>query len=116
MAPESLIEIHSSRTYRCYAIGFCPGFPYLGYLDDRIARLPRRSSPRIRVEPGSVAITGRQTGIYPLERPGGWWLIGQTPLTLVDEESGYFPIESGDEVRFSAIGVDEFARLRGARL
>lgn len=113
---EELIAIHLSRAYRCFAVGFCPGFPYLGYLDDRISGLRRRATPRVRVEPGSVAMTGRQTGIYPLPRPGGWWLIGRTPCTLVDVEEGYFPIEAGDEVQFVRIGADELAARQGERL
>jgi inhibitor of KinA len=116
MGATEVVERHSASTYRCFAVGFCPGFPYLGYLDETISGLPRRPSPRVRVEPGSVAITGRQTGIYPLPRPGGWWLIGRTPLILVDEEAGYFPIEAGDEVRFVPISRDEFERRQGDRL
>jgi len=113
---ESLISLHSAGTYQCFAIGFCPGFPYLGYLDDAISGLPRRASPRVRIEPGSVAITGRQTGIYPLPRPGGWWLIGRTPLTLVDVADDYFPISAGDQVRFVPISTEEYEERRGQRL
>jgi inhibitor of KinA len=116
ISAEELIRRHAARTYRCFAIGFCAGFPYLGYLDERIAALPRRASPRVRVAPGSVAITGRQTAIYPIERPGGWWLIGRTPLCLVDVEADYFPIVAGDEVSFFPIGRDEYARREGTRL
>ena len=113
---ETVASLHSSKTYSCAAIGFCPGFPYLQRLDERISGLPRRAAPRVRVEPGSVAITGAQTGIYPLPRPGGWWLIGRTPLVLVDVESGYFPISAGDSVAFRPIGEAEFERLNGGRL
>ncbi len=113
---EALIQAHTGTTYRCYAVGFCPGFPYLGYLPPEISGVPRRSQPRARVTPGSVGITGRQTGIYPLERPGGWSLIGRTPLEIVNEEDGYFPIQAGDEVRFVSIEMDEFERLKGERL
>ncbi|AIE85453.1 5-oxoprolinase subunit B family protein [Fimbriimonas ginsengisoli] len=116
IAPDELVKRHAEPSYRCYAVGFCPGFPYLGYLDDAIAGLPRRPSPRVRVEPGSVAITGRQTGIYPLPRPGGWWLIGRTPLKIVDPDTRYFPIEAGDEVRFVPISRDEFDEREGERL
>ena len=116
LSPEALIAAHLGQTYRCYAVGFCPGFPYLGYLDDAIAGLPRRATPRVRVDPGSVAITGRQTGIYPLPRPGGWWLIGRTPLTIVDPDAGYFPIEAGDEVRFVRIDAHEYDARQGERL
>jgi len=113
---ESLISMHSAAIYQCFAIGFCPGFPYLGYLDDAISGLPRRASPRVKIEPGSVAITGRQTGIYPLPRPGGWWLIGRTPLTLVDVADDYFPISAGDRVRFSPISTEEYEAQKGQRL
>jgi inhibitor of KinA len=70
----------------------------------------------LRVEPGSVGMTGKQTGIYPLPRPGGWNLIGQTPLTLVDVEEGYFPIRAGDRVQFFRIDEEEFQQLKGQRL
>jgi inhibitor of KinA len=107
---------HSGQAYTCFAVGFCPGFPYLGYLPESIAGLPRLRQPRTRVNPGAVGITGRQTGIYPLPRPGGWHLIGRTPLTIVDVEERYFPIVAGDEIRFEPISRDEFLRLEGARL
>lgn len=116
LAPEELIAIHQAGCYQCYAVGFAPGFAYLGYLDDRIATLPRLGSPRPRVEPGSVGITGRQTAVYPSGTPGGWNLIGRCPLTLVSVEDAYFPIEAGDQVRFTRIDVAEFGRLKGERL
>src|SRR5205085_9461144 len=99
-----------------YAIGFCPGFPYLGYLAPELCGVPRLPSPRPRVEPGSVGLTGRQTGLYPLVRPGGWNLIGRTPLELVHLADGYFPLHTGDRVRFRPITADEFDRLCGRRL
>jgi len=113
---NEIITLHASTEYRCYAVGFCPGFPYLGYLPPKLDGTPRLPSPRIRVEPGSVAITGRQTGIYPLERPGGWNLIGKTPLCIVDVESAYFPLKAGDLVRFTPIGLNDYNALRGNRL
>ncbi len=116
MTAEELVSRHLETEYRCYAVGFSPGFAYLGYLDDRIASLPRFSSPRPRVESGSVGITGRQTAVYPLATPGGWNLIGRCPLTLVDVTDGYFPIEAGDRVRFVRIDEAEFARREGERL
>lgn len=112
--PQTVIADHMSVEYRCYALGFCPGFAYLGYLPDSLAGLPRLETPRLRVEPGAVAITGRQTAVYPLERPGGWWLIGRTPLTLVDED--YYPIEAGDIVTFTAIDLAEYEARKGERL
>lgn len=96
---EDVVRLHTSVEYTCYAIGFCPGFPYLGYLDDRLT-LPRREQPRQHVPAGSVAIAGSQTGIYPLDRPGGWWLIGSTEFRLVDLEARYFALQAGDRVRF----------------
>ena len=116
LSETELVELHSSLAYRCYAVGFCPGFGYLGYLPPGLSGVPRRPSPRTRVEPGSVAITGNQTAVYPLERPGGWALIGKTPLCLVDVEEGYFPITAGDEVRFHPIAVEEFEARKGERL
>jgi inhibitor of KinA len=116
LSAEQVIALHASVEYTVYAIGFCPGFPYLGYLPPPLCGVPRLVSPRLRVEPGSVGLTGRQTGIYTLERPGGWNLIGRTPLCLVDVADGYFPLRTGDRVRFVAIGEAEFRNLQGSRL
>jgi len=113
---EAIIRLHTSVEYTVYAIGFCPGFPYLGYLPAELCGVPRLESPRQRVEPGSVGLTGRQTGIYPLPRPGGWNLIGRTPLELVNVADGYFPLKPGDRVRFTAIDEAAFQQLRGRRL
>jgi inhibitor of KinA len=113
---DAVVQLHCEVDYRVYAIGFCPGFPYLGYLAPQLAGVPRLTSPRKRVEPGSIGLTGRQTGIYPLERPGGWNLVGRTPLTLVDVADGYFPLRVGDRVRFRAIPFQEFKELFGTRL
>ncbi len=116
ISPAEVVSLHSGTDYTVYAIGFCPGFPYLGYLPEALRGLPRLATPRVRVPRGSVGLTGRQTGIYPLERPGGWNLIGQTPLELVDVESNYFPLRVGDRIRFHAIGAAEFDRFQGSRL
>src|SRR4029077_12105528 len=97
------ILLHTSIEYTVYAIGFVPGFPYLGYLPEKLCGVPRLASPRLKVEPGSIGLTGRQTGIYPLPRPGGWNLIGRTPLTIVDVADSYFPLRVGDVVRFDRI-------------
>ena len=86
ISEESIINIHSSATYRIYMIGFMPGFPYLGGLDERIS-FPRLSTPRIKVPAGSVGIAGKQTGIYPFESPGGWNIIGRTELSLFDVDA-----------------------------
>ena len=113
---EQVIEKHTAAEYTVYAIGFCPGFPYLGYLPRELTGVPRLPSPRLRVEPGSVGLTARQTGVYPLARPAGWNLIGRTPLQLVSVEDGYFPLRVGDRVRFQRIDELEFKRLEGERL
>lgn len=116
MTSGELIGIHGGTEYQCFAVGFSPGFAYLGYLEESIGNLPRLPSPRKRVEPGSVGITGRQTAVYPSATPGGWNLIGRCPLELVDVETNYFPIEAGDQVKFRRIDEAEFGRLKGERL
>jgi len=116
ISTKELIEAHTSQVYRCFAIGFSPGFPYCGHLTDRIAGLPRRETPRTRVPEGAVAIAGRQTAVYPQSTPGGWWLIGQTPLVIADLQQEFFPIQAGDSVRFVAIDNREFSLRKGERL
>jgi KipI family sensor histidine kinase inhibitor len=97
---EDVIRIHSERTYTVFMMGFTPGFPYMGKLDDAI-RMPRLETPRTRVPAGTVAIAGSQTGIYPIDSPGGWQLIGWTPLQLFTPESeSPFLFSPGDEVKF----------------
>lgn len=97
---EEVIRIHTQTVYRVYMMGFLPGFAYLGGMDERIAT-PRKSTPRTKVPAGSVGIAGKQTGIYPLESPGGWQLIGKTsiPLFDMDAESPTL-LKAGDLVRF----------------
>jgi KipI family sensor histidine kinase inhibitor len=113
LTESEVIAEHSRPEYRVFAIGFLPGFPYAGYLAPHLSGLARRDSPRIRVPAGSVAIAGRQTGIYPTESPGGWQLIGRTPLRIVDLEAGFFPIRAGDRIRFNPIDPLEFNSLKG---
>ena len=97
---EDVIRIHSERIYTVYMMGFTPGFPYMGKLDDALIA-PRLETPRTRVPAGTVAIAGSQTGIYPIDSPGGWQLIGWTPLKLFDPESkSPFLFSPGDEVKF----------------
>src|SRR5438477_375224 len=98
------------------AVGFVPGFPYLGYLPPELCGVPRLATPRVRVEPGSVGVTGRQTAIYPRPSPGGWNLIGRTPLVIVDVAAGFFPLRVGDRVRFARIDDRRFRELEGERL
>lgn len=116
LSADEVIRLHSSVEYTVYAIGFVPGFPYLGYVPPGLCGVPRLASPRLRVEPGSVGVTGRQTAVYPLARPGGWPLIGRTPLVLVDVADGFLPLRVGDRVRFSRIDEEEYRRLEGERL
>jgi inhibitor of KinA len=113
---DEVIQLHTAPAYTVHAIGFVPGFPYLGYLPAELCGVGRLSSPRTRVEPGSVGLAGRQTGIYPLPRPGGWNLIGRTPLVIVDVASGFFPLRVGDTVRFERIDEARYRELAGERL
>ncbi len=111
LAPTELIARHSAPLYTVAMIGFAPGFPYLSGLDPTLA-LPRLATPRTRVPAGSVGIGGAQTGIYPRESPGGWRLIGRTPLTLFDpQRAAPSLLAPGDRVRFVAIDEDVFAKL-----
>jgi inhibitor of KinA len=116
ISADEVICLHLATEYIVYAIGFCPGFPYLGYLPPALCGVPRLPSPRLRVEVGSVGLTGRQTGIYTEPRPGGWNLVGRTPLELVHVRDGYFPLRTGHRVRFERIDEAEFTRLLGQRL
>jgi KipI family sensor histidine kinase inhibitor len=100
LSVEDVIQIHSSQTYTVFMMGFTPGFPYMGKLDDAIIT-SRLETPRTHVPAGTVAIAGSQTGIYPLDSPGGWRLIGHTSLRLFDPQSeSPFLFSPGDEVRF----------------
>lgn len=100
---EDVIKIHSQPTYRVYMMGFLPGFAYLGGLDERIAT-PRKQTPRVKVPAGSVGIAGKQTGIYPLESPGGWQLIGHTTTPLFSIGEGNTTLlKAGDWVKFIPI-------------
>lgn len=110
-SPQDVVAIHASRTYRVFMLGFMPGFAYLGVLDPRIA-MPRRATPRPRVPSGAVGIAGEQTGIYSVETPGGWQLIGRTPLAPFDPaRSVPFLLQAGDAVRFVPIDRDEYQRM-----
>ncbi|WP_158162749.1 5-oxoprolinase subunit PxpB [Grimontia hollisae] len=109
----SVIKLHSQREYRVYAIGFSPGFAYLGSLDDAIV-VPRKSTPRLKVPTGSVGLADNQTAIYPSSTPGGWQIIGRTPLNMVDWESDSLAkVNVGNRVRFCPVDRDEFLKQGG---
>lgn len=113
LTESEVVALHSTAVYQVYAIGFLPGFPYAGYLPERLRGLTRRNEPRLKVPAGSVAIVGKQTGVYPNPSPGGWHLIGRTPLRIVDLDRGIFPIRAGDRIRFDPIDAQEFAERQG---
>lgn len=108
---EEVIAIHTGTDYPIYMLGFLPGFPYLGNMDPRI-EAPRLDSPRTRIPAGAVGIGGKQTGIYPLDSPGGWRLIGQTPVRVYDPDREE-PIlyQAGDYIRFYPITAQEYDRI-----
>ncbi|NVK43023.1 MAG: 5-oxoprolinase subunit PxpB [Oceanospirillaceae bacterium] len=115
MTVAKLIDLHVSPEYRVYAIGFSPGFGYLGDVDPRIAT-PRRDTPRTSVPAGSVALAERQTAVYPQATPGGWHVLGRCPLTLFDASAApYLSIQVGDRVRFEPIAEAEYRRLLEVR-
>lgn len=108
-----VIDIHQQKEYRVYAIGFAPGFAYLGEVDERIAA-PRLATPRLKVPRGAVAIADRQTAVYPAVSPGGWNLIGLCPTRMFDPaRNPSMPVKAGDRIRFSAIDRDEFLAQGG---
>ncbi|MCI7179571.1 MAG: 5-oxoprolinase subunit PxpB [Schaedlerella sp.] len=112
LSPEEVIQIHSSRDYLIYMLGFLPGFCYLGGLDERI-HTPRLANPRLKISAGSVGIGGSQTGIYPLDSPGGWQLMGMTPVKTYDPQREVpILVEAGDYIRFIPIDKDEFYRIK----
>jgi inhibitor of KinA len=112
ISSEELIHLHSNRTYRVYLIGFLPGFPYLGSINEKLL-MPRKKTPRTNVLSGSVGIAGLQTGIYPCDSPGGWNIIGQTPLKLFNPyNSNPCLLYPGDHVRFVPISLKEFNQLK----
>jgi inhibitor of KinA len=112
LAAEDVIALHAGARYHVYMIGFVPGYPYMGDLPEALV-LPRRADPRIRVPPGSIAIATTMTAIYPLESPGGWHLIGTTPIQIFDVlASPPALFAPGDSVEFEAIDRDTFAQIR----
>ncbi len=114
MTPAKTIELHSSANYVVYFLGFVPGFAYLGELPQALVT-PRLATPRRRVPPGSVGIAGRQTGVYPVATPGGWRLLGRTPISMFRaDQNGFSLLSIGDRVRFTPINQEQFAMLERA--
>ena len=112
LTTEEVIRIHSSVAYRIYMIGFTPGFPYLGGMSEKIAA-PRLNTPRTKIQAGSVGIAGTQTGLYPVESPGGWQLIGRTPLKVFNPLSQQpFLYSAGDFLKFEPISASEFYQIQ----
>lgn len=110
---DDVISIHQQSEYRVYAIGFAPGFAYLGEVDERIAA-PRLSTPRQKVPRGAVAIADRQTAVYPAQSPGGWNLIGLCPTRMFNpDQQPSMPVQVGDRIRFKAVEREEFLELGG---
>src|SRR5699024_4926794 len=110
LSTEEVIRIHSERDYLVYMIGFAPGFPYVGGMDERI-EAPRKENPRQSIPAGSVGIAGKQTGIYPFESPGGWQIIGRTPAQLfLPESNPPTLIQPGDRLRFVPIDEAEYVK------
>lgn len=113
LTPDEVIDIHTGGEYLVYMIGFAPGFPYLGGMSEKIAT-PRRPSPRTSIPEGTVGIAGMQTGVYPISTPGGWQLIGRTPLQLFrPNENPPSLLQSGDIVKFRSISRKEFDLYKG---
>ena len=113
LSPEQVIELHAGIEYRVYAIGFAPGFAYLGQVDERIAA-PRLATPRLKVPRGAVAIADRQTAVYPAVSPGGWNLIGRCPTRMFDPSATpCMPVSVGDRVQFEPIDRGRYLALGG---
>lgn len=109
---EEIIEIHTKTEFRVYMLGFMPGFTYMGKLPEKLY-CKRKKSPRLKVPTGSVGLAGFQTGIYPSELPGGWQIIGRTPLSLFDPNlADPFLFQAGDLVQFRKIGLDEYGEIK----
>lgn len=110
ISTDDVIKIHTSKPYLIYMLGFQPGFPYLGGLDERI-HTPRLASPRIKLEAGSVGIGGSQTGLYSMESPGGWQIIGRTPVRCYNpDRQNPIPYQAGEYIQFVPVTKEEYAR------
>jgi len=110
LTPEEVIQYHSDSEYLVYMMGFAPGFPYIGGMSDKIAT-SRKETPRLKIPAGSVGVAGGQTGVYPIDTPGGWQIIGRTPLPLLQpEQEPPTLLQSGDIIRFYAISEEDFIK------
>ncbi len=116
LSREEVVDIHSKGEYLCYMIGFCPGFPYLGGMDKRIAT-PRRQTPRLEIPARSIGIAGNQTGGYPISTPGGWQIIGRSAIDMYDPVAKQPSLlQAGDIVKFKRISAEEYREIRGAAI
>ncbi|MGX0909710.1 5-oxoprolinase subunit PxpB [Staphylococcus caprae] len=111
LSEKEVVQIHTQQPYLIYMLGFMPGFPYLGGLDKKL-HTPRRSEPRLKIEAGSVGIANNQTGLYPMDSPGGWQIIGRTPLKVFDlNREPMTMYEAGDYIQFYEIDQEEYDQL-----
>lgn len=113
LTEREVVQIHTAPEYLVYMIGFCPGFPYLGGMDKRIAT-PRRTTPRVEIPARSIGIAGEQTGGYPMKTPGGWQIIGRTPIDMFNLSNEEQPslLHAGDTVKFIAVSEAEYKKLK----
>ena len=111
ISEEEVVKIHTSTEYLIYMLGFTPGFTYLGGMSDKIAT-PRLKQPRVKIPAGSVGIAGKQTGVYPVDSPGGWQLIGRTPVKMYDPDREV-PIlpQAGQYIKFKAVSQAEYDKI-----
>ena len=109
---KEIIDIHTSTQFRVYMLGFIPGFVYMGSIPPEL-NCSRKTTPRLKVPSRSVGLAGQQTGIYPTEAPGGWRIIGRTPVNIIDlSQTNPFLFEAGDSIRFNSIDQDQYKRMR----
>jgi inhibitor of KinA len=113
LSSAQIVRLHTEKSYRVCMLGFTPGFFYLAGMDKRLF-CPRKESPRLRIESGAVGIAGEQTGVYSVDSPGGWQLIGKTPVSIFDRNNkdAYFLVNQGDFVQFYSIDLEEFKNYK----